>query len=1168
MSYPEFRDIMTLPRTKYNDPFKKWFRKSFENWRTGAALNFENYQDGEEGEDFYESVNIDQMNLFERRGVDNIDYRMPDEADDDEFDNLAYCRTDSIWKTGIVPKYPSLTDSGICLYECFWRIKNYDLASRICKHSKNEIIEAIHDSFWSESDSLINAVIKGNPLAFYKEVRQLGYNNISIYFYEDPELKLMESPEMDSAELGMTQKWVIIIRAAHASLHTYEAYLEGKHRIITAFELYMPEGTESLNESSQVASEIFILTKLAGINESKKKAEFKKKARKEKKALEEEKTVEEKDKEVLGDVLPCNTGSKLLSKIASKNRVENLASDFDYSKVFNLLPKDVAMYGRIDNLMSTLDAMKLISTAKYVNQRNAYLNSLGEVVEETIEERVVRYANEIGNSPFSSEDLKIESELLKSMSVDHNLINRMTKSPAGEIELAFDFETVLIDGIFFIYAWCAVNIYDFKQRIYHYGIEDGKSSFITLVECFLDKDMECDVDRVRHRAKTTTTVRFWSFNGFRFDCIFFLPYFLKYRSCEMMGDIRNIKKLTINKNVHFHDLRLLLPGGRLSDIGKSFAPKEFQKEAFDHNRVKIESYMELKNEVLYYCFFDCFCLAACTLKLFVLCDEFDVTHHAMSGADLTMRIYRTGFYRPDSNNNWYITGLTPDIHRLVKSSYFGGECVAFARQMIDGDTEGEAIDIVSSYPTILEGYCIPYKFMTQSMEVFQISDETFNAGEPDYVFDTTLFLIMGFQFKKDILYPFIPEKDVEGNLWFPLMSNSPTWVWGHTIRFGIANDCFAEPINVISRLFFYADKIFSKFINTFFNKRLDIKKRIAEHLKNGEIDAANDLEAYSDFYKRQMNSLYGKFGQRQFDRKLFLNHEQMKYMCFVNGKAQLYHRAKPVTNDKDVNFDKKISDFSRNLDMVEFFDEDPDLFSVSLLATSKSRGIGSCIHIASYVTSMARVRLNEGIYKLTEKGRKLNVYYCDTDSIYTRKFTDTFGLPKEMLGDKLGQWKLEGSFTDAIFIAPKMYMFKRKSDGKHCMKCKGIFKEKLKPEFFHQINDSGETSINVGGMFKRILSGVKVVETVKILTEHPRRQWLESGESLPALRTGGAHWILAADDTRLRKKREKAPEEFLIPGVVIDHTVPRQKSDQLPEHIDDEDIIPGEEEVDDFFDDE
>ena len=63
-----------------------------------------------------------------------------------------------------------------------------------------------------------------------------------------------------------------------------------------------------------------------------------------------------------------------------------------------------------------------------------------------------------------------------------------------------------------------------------------------------------------------------------------------------------------------------------------------------------------------------------------------------------------------------------------------------------------------------------------------------------------------------------------------------------------------------------------------------------------------------------------------------------------------------------------------------------------------------------------------------------NLYYSDTDSIFTDK---ELGL--ELIGDEIGQFKLEYIFTKAVFLGPKIYGGIT-TDGKIIIKIKGFKK--------------------------------------------------------------------------------------------------------------------------------
>jgi hypothetical protein len=112
--------------------------------------------------------------------------------------------------------------------------------------------------------------------------------------------------------------------------------------------------------------------------------------------------------------------------------------------------------------------------------------------------------------------------------------------------------------------------------------------------------------------------------------------------------------------------------------------------------------------------------------------------------------------------------------------------------------------------------------------------------------------------------------------------------------------------------------------------------------------------------------------------KLYSKFDVKDIIDFQNGKELITHINKPYTTDTtERNFDIK------NISIV-----------VSAIVTASAR-----IHMTQFKTI-----------------KNLTIYYTDTDSIATDKELD----PK-FIGDDLGMMKLEHTFDDAVFLAPKMY---------------------------------------------------------------------------------------------------------------------------------------------------
>ena len=90
------------------------------------------------------------------------------------------------------------------------------------------------------------------------------------------------------------------------------------------------------------------------------------------------------------------------------------------------------------------------------------------------------------------------------------------------------------------------------------------------------------------------------------------------------------------------------------------------------------------------------------------------------------------------------------------------------------------------------------------------------------------------------------------------------------------------------------------------------------------------------------------------------------------------------------------------------------------------------VAIASAISAYSRIRMS--IFK---NNHNFKLYYSDTDSIVTDK-----PLPEYMIGNELGQLKLEHTITKAIFLAPKVYALIT-SEGEQIIKAKGLTKDAI-----------------------------------------------------------------------------------------------------------------------------
>lgn len=149
--------------------------------------------------------------------------------------------------------------------------------------------------------------------------------------------------------------------------------------------------------------------------------------------------------------------------------------------------------------------------------------------------------------------------------------------------------------------------------------------------------------------------------------------------------------------------------------------------------------------------------------------------------------------------------------------------------------------------------------------------------------------------------------------------------------------------------------------------------------------------AKREIAKLFLNSLYGKFGQR---------HTQIKYV---------------IKSLSDLNNKSAITD-----DDLVFIIGNKYIKPVTMATHS----LYERLDIAMQITANARLEL----YKLMQRA-DMDVYYCDTDSIFTSK--------ELKVSDMLGDIKFESEVQEFIAIAPKFYGYKT-YDGTATIHAKGF----------------------------------------------------------------------------------------------------------------------------------
>jgi DNA polymerase type B, organellar and viral len=153
-----------------------------------------------------------------------------------------------------------------------------------------------------------------------------------------------------------------------------------------------------------------------------------------------------------------------------------------------------------------------------------------------------------------------------------------------------------------------------------------------------------------------------------------------------------------------------------------------------------------------------------------------------------------------------------------------------------------------------------------------------------------------------------------------------------------------------------------------------------------------------------LNSLYGRFGME--DNFAIINVIHKDYLGDFENKFI-------ETISEKIDLGDYVLIFYKNLDFVN--EDNKSTHNVS-------------IGVAAAITAYARIHMSQ-----FKNNPKINLYYTDTDSIYTDS-----ELPTDFISDTvLGKLKLENICKKVIFLAPKMYYLET-IDDKVIYKVKGL----------------------------------------------------------------------------------------------------------------------------------
>lgn len=482
------------------------------------------------------------------------------------------------------------------------------------------------------------------------------------------------------------------------------------------------------------------------------------------------------------------------------------------------------------------------------------------------------------------------------------------------------------------------------------------------------------------------------------------------------GKIISLKLTFMNQNesksyslLFLDSLQLLLTS--LKKLCKAFKLTE-DKGLFPHNFVnynnlnyigaipsydnfinlKYEEYQEycksfnndwsLRDEAIKYCQQDC-------LTLYQIMNKFndlmfnnlkiDMTKYPTLSS-LAMALFRKEYLNEDMK----LSMISGQVYKDIKQSYTGGATDMF----IPTNSSNElvyAYDVNSLYPYVMANCKLP-----SGKPIYFEGDITTQDKEAFGFFYCKVIA------PEDLMHPIIqlhiktksgirtvaPTGTFETMLFSEEMYNAMKLGYKFEVLWGYQ---------------FEKQVIFKDYVNSLYNMRLRYDKS----------DPMNYI------CKILMNSLYGKFGM-----------------------DDLFDTCQIVENE---NLDKFIGDKTVN-DIIEIGDNfivkiERDKTKTYLDNGSETHNVN--ISIASAITAYARIYMSQ-----FKNNPALKLFYTDTDSIYTNLNKDQMDklYPGMVSNTGLGKLKLEGIFSQSIFLAPKVYCL-IDLNGNLTYKVKGLKKD-------------------------------------------------------------------------------------------------------------------------------
>lgn len=424
-----------------------------------------------------------------------------------------------------------------------------------------------------------------------------------------------------------------------------------------------------------------------------------------------------------------------------------------------------------------------------------------------------------------------------------------------------------------------------------------------------------------------------------------------------------------NETLRFYDTFNYAPL-KLEDIG----------EAIGYKKLKIDFNKCSKTELNIYCKRDVEIIYNYIKGWINFLMKYDLSKIKSTSGSLALNSFRHRFYdienKPIYIHSWY------KATKLERESYKGGITDCFKVGVFTEKLY--KLDINSTYPYVMKKYKMPNKLEFYADNTTYSSNVLY-AELLDKIKDYHIIADCEIELKPEYSFILSKENFNKQNKSIFLSGKNRVSLCTPEIEYILKYG----KINKVYQLAIYQkEDLFSRYVDFFYGKRLEFEKE-------GNF-------AYALICKIMLNSLYGKFGQKEIDYQLF----KVKSI--------------PALKKYHIMEDKK---------QYTFIHIGNKLYK---LEKTDNNSFDSLPALSSMVTAYARMYLID----LIMKAKKENVYYVDTDSlIVNEKGLNNLCSYIDKKGFKeLGNLKIEGTSIYSRFLKPKFYEFNKD------FKCKGIKK--------------------------------------------------------------------------------------------------------------------------------